>query len=121
MTQKYPRITSQRDDGGAGPGHCRQPRAAVSEYQIGVALGPATPSHSDDPLLSLSDRERVPEPYAHDDSLLMESLVELGGFPVSTDFVDLWADGMTPNPTTGVFFTCTVSIPMACIRPRRGA
>ena len=46
--------------------------------------------YSDDPLLSLSDRERVPEPYAHDDSLLMESLVELGGFPVWTDFVDLW-------------------------------
>lgn len=49
---------------------------------------------------------RAPEPFVHDDSILLASVVVAGGFPVFVDFTDVWADGVLRNPRTGLYYVC---------------
>jgi hypothetical protein len=111
MTQKYPRVVYSGSTG--HPMTEAQVRAVIDNLvfhfpnvRVVYLSGLNYTGYSDDPALSFSDRERAPEPYVHNDSILLASLVTSGGFPVWVDFTDLWADGVTPNPLTGLSYAC---------------
>lgn len=103
MTQKYP-LTS----GGMTAGQVQQILAnLVAEFpniQIIFLSGINYTGYSNDPALPLVDQTRAPEPFPHDDSLVLAG--QVGLVPQWTDFTDLWADGTTPNPLTGLTYVC---------------
>jgi len=105
MTQKYPRFDY----------------AAMSEAQIRAIIdnllvhfpevklvylsGLNYTGYSNNPELGYDDFERAPEPFVHDDSILLENIVTAqANLPVWCDFYDMWADGENVNPLTGLFY-----------------
>ncbi len=50
---------------------------------------------------------RLPEPYVHDDSIMMASIVEAGGWPFYVMFHDQWSNGLIANSRTGQTWACT--------------
>lgn len=55
---------------------------------------------SSHPYTGYSTDDRVPEPTAYDDSLLMAGNVGHGSMPFWVDFYDVWCDGTTANART---------------------
>lgn len=49
---------------------------------------------------------QAPEPYVHNDGFTIMAAVLAGGWLRSVDFLDWWANGITPNPTTGLSYIC---------------
>lgn len=89
---------------------------AMTEAQVRAVVNNVAAKYPNVKVLMLSglaytgystEVNRAEEPFIHDDSILLASLVTAGGFPIWTDFTDLWADGTTPNPLTGLFYICT--------------
>lgn len=99
LTQKEP-----LRNGAMTEAHVRAIVANVKDKYPNVAVvtlsGINYTGYSDDP------QNRAPEPFIHNDSILLASLARTGGFPVWVDFVDWWADGVTANPFTGLSYVC---------------
>jgi hypothetical protein len=54
---------------------------------------------------------KQPEPSPHDDSLLMALMVETTAWAIPwVGFYDLWADGTTVNPLTGLSYVCSANL-----------
>lgn len=62
--------------------------------------------YSDDPTQPNGDQIRAPEPFVHNDSVLIADAVTNDQWPVAVDFYDNWSDGLTPNPETGLIWRC---------------
>jgi hypothetical protein len=80
----------------------------------------------------VSNDTRAPEPFVHDDSILLgggrfandtvvSGIVDAGGWPVPVDFRDLWSLGPTPNPLTGFRWFCSDVLSTDGVHPTQGA
>ncbi len=77
-------------------------KAKYPNVVLGVISGLTYMGYSDDGINST----RLPEPFVYNDSMLMASIVEAGGWPFHLSFYDQWSNGTTANPRTGLTWTC---------------